>query len=1411
MSKRYFVSALVSVLGLSLGLYACLQARAADQAPAGPTYPADASILGGADRYLTYVSTDKPIYREGETVYVRAVTLHASTRVPYNANNYAQVEVKGPKGDTVASGNANGLGTIGFSWPVPAGMPGGEYKVVVSVGYGLTPAERKFDIRTFRPPRLKSQIQFVRDGYGPGDTVMASLHTERAEGGIPKNAKVTVSARVDDSEVYTGTTRVDMSGNAGTMFSLPKEIARGEGTLAMTIEDGGVVETATKTIPILLQTLDLTLYPEGGDLVLGLPCRVYVEGKTPAKKPADLEAAVVDETGVELVVFKTEHEGRGRVTFTPAKGHTYSLKILAPSGIKTLYPLPAAKADGAVIAAASDVVKRGEPAKFRVAVSKTGSYTLTVSQRETQLGASKVEVGKGGWFSKGAGVGDLIDVSVSLPTPVDGVLIATLWDETNKPLAERLIFREPAKPIQVNIKANQESYVPGGKVKLDVTTTDEKGTPVGAVVGVTVTDESVLEMIEKREQAPRLPVMVFLEPEVKELADAHVYLDAKNPKAPLAVDLLLGTQGWRRFALMDAPTFLETYGDQAKRALAIVVPPPPPPMEEADMLRGAGPPGAARAAMAMPMMAEGAPMKKAAPVAARPAPAPRGAAMAPPPAPPAAPAQAPRPQAQAKAKDMQADDAKVGAKLQKEDMLRADRVGLKRAREARLVAGDEAIVQNAFVYVREYAHQARPDRKANDRVDFAETLYWNPSLVTDPKTGKASLSFDMSDAVTAFRAAADAFTPAGAIGMGTASVKSVQPFYLEPKVPLQVTAKDVIQLPVALVNGTQASLDGVRLEVSAAKGISVGDAVDKIRVTANGRTRKLVRVAVGNFVGTSELVASATAGNYSDQVTRTLDVRPLGFPVQIAKGGLLAADTSEKFDVEIPATLVQGSLTTEVAVFPTPLGNLTQALTSLMQEPNGCFEQTSSSNYPLTMAQQYFTTHQGVDPDLIKRSNELLSRGYQRLVSFECKDKGYEWFGGASPGHEALTAYGLMEFADMARAKLTMVDGKMVERTRAWLASRKDGSGGFQRNARALDSFGGAPAETTNAYIVWALSEAGEKDLTKEVAALKKTAMASNDTYVMALAANVLAKNAEMEAAKSLMAKLAAKQDKKGYVAGATTSITRSGGDALNIETTSLATMAWLKEPKHTGEVERAMKYLTGACEGGRFSSTQATLLALKAIVAYDGARAKPKTDGSIQLMIDGKPVGPAAAFTPETQGALTLPSLVNVLTAGKHTIELKMTKGGQMPYTAAFKYHAVQPASSDKTKLSLTTTLVDTAVKEGKVTEIRVNVANVTDGDVPMPVAIIGVPGGLEVRHDQLKELVKSGKVAAYEVLGREVVLYWRQLKAKEKVSLPISVVAAIPGKYTAPASRVYEYYTDEFKHWEPGVVADVTPLDTL
>src|SRR5208283_4339776 len=111
------------------------------------------------------------------------------------------------------------------AWEIPKEQTGGEYTVKVTYPWlGHAPAERKFDIRAYRAPRLRSQIVFLRDGYGPGDKVTATLHTERAEGGIPQDAKVTVLPRVDSLEIKAGVGQVDAQGNCTVSFDLPKQI-----------------------------------------------------------------------------------------------------------------------------------------------------------------------------------------------------------------------------------------------------------------------------------------------------------------------------------------------------------------------------------------------------------------------------------------------------------------------------------------------------------------------------------------------------------------------------------------------------------------------------------------------------------------------------------------------------------------------------------------------------------------------------------------------------------------------------------------------------------------------------------------------------------------------------------------------------------------------------------------------------------------------------------------------------------------------------------------------------------------------------------------------------------------------------------------------------------------------------------
>src|SRR5690606_22774784 len=126
----------------------------------------------------------------------------------------------------------------------------------------------------------------------------------------------------------------------------------------------------------------------------------------------------------------------------------------------------------------------------------------------------------------------------------------------------------------------------------------------------------------------------------------------------------------------------------------------------------------------------------------------------------------------------------------------------------------------------------------------------------------------------------------------------------------------------------------------------------------------------------------------------------------------------------------------KLKVYTTPISTLIGGLEGLIRQPSGCFEQTSSSNYPNVMVMQYLETHDVAVPAVLARTKPLIEEGYRKLVSFETADKGYEWFG-QSPPHEALSAYGVLEFIDMKQV-YGGVDDAMVRRTIDYLKSRRD-------------------------------------------------------------------------------------------------------------------------------------------------------------------------------------------------------------------------------------------------------------------------------------------------------------------------------------------------------------------------------------
>src|SRR5207302_3574902 len=131
-----------------------------------------------------------------------------------------------------------------------------------------------------------------------------------------------------------------------------------------------------------------------------------------------------------------------------------------------------------------------------------------------------------------------------------------------------------------------------------------------------------------------------------------------------------------------------------------------------------------------------------------------------------------------------------------------------------------------------------------------------------------------------------------------------------------------------------------------------------------------------------------------------------------------------------------------------------------------------------------------------------------------------------------------------------------------------------------------------------------------------------------------------------------------GYLDGAQTSVAGSSGRMLQIETTALAVLGWLKSnqsAEFTAAVRSAVGWIGKQRGGyGGFGSTQSTILALKALIAYTKANKKTPEAGELALAVGDRVIG-KLSFAAGVQDALTvaLPDAEHQLKPGKNDVRV--------------------------------------------------------------------------------------------------------------------------------------------------------------
>ena len=279
----------------------------------------------------------------------------------------------------------------------------------------------------------------------------------------------------------------------------------------------------------------LSFFPESGDLIDGIPTKVAFKAQDAKGMPAKV-AGRLQENGKEIARLETVHDGMGFVFILPRK--TSSYKVVLSDGQEFSF---------------AEVADSGLSIYLR---KQTDEYLEFHLCQPKEAAPQKIRLtgrmrGKLYCMAEGT-LRDILRIKIPVKEfPLQGIAEFTLYNENGQPMAERLVYVHPERKLHIELNTDSARYFTRGKGKLNVKVTDEAGKPVQAHLGLSIFDGAYQNELNPENMLS----YCLLSTEIKgNIHNPAYYFDGNNKDRLAALDLLLLTQGWRRYVWEKADT-----------------------------------------------------------------------------------------------------------------------------------------------------------------------------------------------------------------------------------------------------------------------------------------------------------------------------------------------------------------------------------------------------------------------------------------------------------------------------------------------------------------------------------------------------------------------------------------------------------------------------------------------------------------------------------------------------------------------------------------------------------------------------------------------------------------------------------------------------------------------------------------
>lgn len=325
--------------------------------------------------------------------------------------------------------------------------------------------------------------------------------------------------------------------NAGTfsrvfpVYNKPKK-AGAYADKRMTLRDRRQSTIVAREDEPKYSSLNLSFFPEGGNLVKGLSNRVAFKATNHRGQSVALEGMVYNASEEVVATFSTVHNGMGFFDLS-VEGGGYTAKVVYDKK-EYSFALPQPLQAGYSLR-----VDNMHPQALRVYLSKSADTP------DNAVGVSLMLGGSLYWFEE-CRLGNENQAVYTIPKQSlsGGIAQITVFSQSGEVYAERLAF-VPA-PNHVQIKPSvHSSLAPLSPVNIEFRLADMNDSPQPATFSLAVYDA---ETAVPTDYGANVMTNLLLSSDIKGYVENPLYYFQNADRSKrLALDLLLMVQGWRRY------------------------------------------------------------------------------------------------------------------------------------------------------------------------------------------------------------------------------------------------------------------------------------------------------------------------------------------------------------------------------------------------------------------------------------------------------------------------------------------------------------------------------------------------------------------------------------------------------------------------------------------------------------------------------------------------------------------------------------------------------------------------------------------------------------------------------------------------------------------------------------------------